>query len=60
MFQYNKRHFSNNNNDGYQSDSENDKEQFESDRRFSNFVLSVGAFALAGAFMYSNVLHATK
>ena len=44
--------------DGYGSDGE--KKEFESDRRFSHFVLFVGALALGGAFMYSNVMSAQK
>lgn len=45
---------------GYGSDDENNKEEFESDKRFSNFVLFVGAMALGGAFMYSNVMSMQK
>ena len=33
---------------------------FESDRKFSNYVLFIGAFALVALFMVSNVLHLKK
>ena len=33
---------------------------FESDKKFSNFILFTGAFALAILFMVSNVLHLKK
>ena len=58
------RHFSNENrgggnqndpNDGYVSDEEG--QSFDSDRRFSNFVLFGGVLALGAALMASNVRH---
>ena len=43
---------------GYTTDE--DGHSFDSDRRFSNFILFTGAFALAILFMVSNVLHIKK
>ena len=43
---------------GYTTEEEG--ASFESDKRFSNFVLFTGAFALAILFMVSNVLHLKK
>jgi hypothetical protein len=43
---------------GYTTDE--DGTSFESDKRFSNFILFTGAFALAILFMVSNVLHIKK
>jgi len=43
---------------GYVSDD--DDQQFESDRRFSNFILFTGAFALGVLFMASNVMQMRK
>ena len=43
---------------GYTTDE--DGPSFDSDRRFSNFILFTGAFALAILFMVSNVLHIKK
>jgi len=41
--------------DGYASDGEDGKKQFESDKRFSNFVLFGGALAMITLLMTSNV-----
>lgn len=43
---------------GYTTDE--DGTNFESDRRFSNFILFTGAFALVILFMASNVMHMKK
>jgi hypothetical protein len=43
---------------GYTTEEEG--ASFESDKKFSNFVLFTGAFALAILFMVSNVLHLKK
>jgi len=45
-------------NDGYVSDEEG--QSFDSDRRFSNFVLFGGVLALGAALMASNVRHMKK
>jgi cytochrome oxidase Cu insertion factor (SCO1/SenC/PrrC family) len=53
-----RRAFSSNPNDDggkYQSDDEN--QEFDSDRRFSNFMLFSGTIALACAMMASSVMH---
>lgn len=41
--------------DGYESDGEEGKKEFESDRKFSNFVLFGGALAMIILMMGSNV-----
>ena len=41
--------------DGYESDGEEGKKEFESDRKFSNFVLFGGALAMIILLMGSNV-----
>ena len=41
-------------NDGYVSDEEGG--EFDSDRRFSNFILFAGVLALGGILMASNVM----
>ena len=43
---------------GYTTEEEG--ASFESDRKFSNFILFSGAFALAVLFMVSNVMHLKK
>lgn len=43
---------------GYTTDE--DGSSFESDKRFSNFILFAGALALAIIFMASNVMHLKK
>lgn len=43
---------------GYTTDE--DGASFDSDRRFSNFILFTGAFTLAMLFMASNVMHMKK
>ena len=43
---------------GYTTDE--DGASFDSDRRFSNFILFTGAFALAILFMASSVMHLKK
>ena len=48
----------NNGNDGYVSDEEGG--DFDSDRRFSNFILFGGFLALGGILMASNVVHLQK
>lgn len=44
--------------EGYTTEEEG--ASFESDKKFSNFILFTGAFALAILFMVSNVLHLKK
>ena len=41
--------------DGYESDGEEGKKEFESDRKFSNFILFGGALAMVILLMGSNV-----
>jgi hypothetical protein len=41
--------------DDYESDGEEGKREFESDKRFSNFVLFGGALAMVILLMASNV-----
>ena len=49
---------SGNGQDGYMTEEEG--ASFESDRRFSNYILFAGSFALVVLFMVSNVLHLKK
>ena len=50
-----------NDNDKYISDGEGgDDQSFDSDRRFSNFVLFGGALALGALLMASNVMAVKK
>lgn len=44
--------------DGYTTEEEG--ASFESDRKFSNYILFAGSFALVVLFMVSNVLHLKK
>jgi protein SCO1 len=37
--------------------TDDDGAEFESDRRFSNFILLIGTLALGGILMFSNVMH---
>ena len=46
------------NGEKYKSDDET--KEFESDKRFSNFVLFAGTIALGCIFMASNVLHTRR
>lgn len=48
----------NNDQGGYTTDE--DGASFDSDRRFSNFILFSGTFALAIIFLASNVMHLKK
>jgi len=48
----------NNGQEGYTTEEEG--ASFESDRKFSNYILFAGAFALVVLFMASNVLHLKK
>lgn len=43
------------NNDGYET--EEDGKTFESDRRFSNFIMFLGSFSMVIIFAISNVVH---
>jgi hypothetical protein len=43
---------------GYTTDEEG--ASFDSDRRFSNFILFTGSFALVILFLESNVMHLKK
>jgi len=43
---------------GYTTDEEG--ASFDSDRRFSNFILFTGSFALIMLFLASNVMHLKK
>jgi hypothetical protein len=44
--------------DGYST--EEDNKEFESDRRFSNTLMFVGAFSMILVFLASNVVHLKK
>ena len=44
--------------DGYSTDE--DGKEFESDRRFSNYILFLGSFSMVVIFMVANVMQLKK